>query len=93
MILTDSTFTPVPPEPTSPQRPDMLIAALLHLMSSFSLHQCNGIVCTRLAAVIERHVRALLNDETLSPVLQATCMQLCEQWNTIRDASARLGPE
>ncbi|WP_338845464.1 hypothetical protein V8J88_17235 [Massilia sp. W12] len=54
----------------------ILISATLHLMSHYSAQ--GG--CLKLAAVIERHLKALAQARDLTPVLRATCEQLAEQW-------------
>ncbi len=59
-----------------PQQTEILICATLHLMSHYSAE--GG--CLKLAAVIERHLKALSSAQGLAPVLRATCEQLSEQW-------------
>ncbi|MEO8171360.1 MAG: hypothetical protein ABI575_10915, partial [Oxalobacteraceae bacterium] len=39
--------------------------------------------CVKLAAVIERHLKALAVAPGLAPVLRATCLQLIEQWEGV----------
>lgn len=63
--------------------PDVLVAAALHLMSNYMSHPASSGGCTKLAAVIERHLRALTDRADLSPVLRATCGQLSEQWSAV----------
>ncbi len=67
----------------SPARPELLISAALHLMSHYAASEQesrgNG-SCVRLAAVIERHLKALADLPGLEPVLRATCNQLSRQW-------------
>ncbi|PRC93619.1 hypothetical protein [Solimicrobium silvestre] len=67
-------------------RPEILIAAVLHLMSHYStnnaLNKDHG-VCVKLAAVIERHLTILSELPDLAPVLRATCEQLSEQWTMV----------
>ncbi|MBI3230691.1 MAG: hypothetical protein HYZ45_11095 [Burkholderiales bacterium] len=60
----------------NPQQAELLISATLHLMSHYSAE--GG--CLKLAAVIERHLKALSHAQGLAPVLKATCQQLSEQW-------------
>lgn len=76
----DSTF--YEPNVQSTQ-PDMLICTVLHLMSHYTTHTENKKGCTKLAAVIERHLKAIAELPQLTPVLKATCQQLSEQWATI----------
>lgn len=61
------------------RRPELLLSAVLHLMSHYT---ANG-GCTRLASVIERHLKALSDLPELAPVLRATCQQLSEQWAAV----------
>lgn len=63
--------------------PDVLVAAALHLMSNYMAQPASSGGCTKLASVIERHLRALTDRADLSPVLRATCGQLSEQWATV----------
>ena len=60
-------------------QPDLLVCATLHLMS----HYTTGGGCVKLAAVIERHLKALAAAPGLAPVLRATCLQLTEQWEGV----------
>lgn len=60
-------------------QPDLLVCATLHLMSHFT----SGGGCVKLAAVIERHLKALAAASGLAPVLRATCLQLTEQWEGV----------
>lgn len=63
------------------RRPELLLSAVLHLMSHYSTARgADSGACLKLAAVIERHLKALSSLPDLAPVLQATCMQLSEQW-------------
>lgn len=64
-------------------QPDMLICTVLHLMSHYTTHTDSKNGCTKLAAVIERHLKAIAELPQLTPVLKATCKQLSEQWATI----------
>lgn len=67
------------PAPSSTQ-PELLVSAALHLMSHYSAHAAETGSCLKLAAVIERHLKALAGHADLTPVLRATCQQLSEQW-------------
>lgn len=62
------------------RRPELLLSAVLHLMSHYTARGADGGPCLKLAAVIERHLKALSGLPELEPVLQATCLQLSEQW-------------
>ena len=80
----DPTFT----EADNPsQRPELLVSALLHLMSHYSANTNGGSAENRLASVIERHLKALIDLPDLSPVLRATCVQLTSHWKEIVDRS------
>lgn len=68
-----------PPQPSAPQ-PELLLSAVLHLMSHYTARSGEGGPCLKLASVIERHLKALASQPDLAPVLQATCQQLAEQW-------------
>ena len=61
-------------------RPELMLSAVLHLMSHYSSHSAENGPCLKLASVIERHLKALASLPDLAPVLQATCQQLSEQW-------------
>ncbi|MEN3292269.1 MAG: hypothetical protein V7642_1522 [Burkholderiales bacterium] len=61
-------------------QPELLISAALHLMSHYSANSGQAGACVKLAAVIERHLKALADLPELAPVLRATCEQLAEQW-------------
>jgi hypothetical protein len=63
----------------SPQ-PEVLVSAVLHLMSHYSANAGESGDCVKLASVIERHLKALADLPELAPVLRATCRQLTEQW-------------
>jgi hypothetical protein len=67
------------PSPLSTQ-PELLVSAALHLMSHYSTRSAETGPCLKLAAVIERHLKALAGHADLTPVLRATCQQLSEQW-------------
>lgn len=75
-------------EPTgTPAQPDLLVSAVLHLMSHYSANSHDTGNCTRLASVIERHLKALADLPDLAPVLRATCRQLAEQWAAVVERS------
>lgn len=61
-------------------RPELMVAAVLHLMSHYSAQPSEQGACVKLASVIERHLQALAELPELAPVLRATCAQLHEQW-------------
>ncbi|MES2259405.1 MAG: hypothetical protein V4724_12830 [Pseudomonadota bacterium] len=62
------------------QRPELMLSAVLHLMSQYIANVGERGDCPKLASVIERHLKALTNLPELAPVLSATCQQLAEQW-------------
>lgn len=79
--------TSVPPfndaAATTSNKPEMLIAAVLHLMTHYSSNSLSGSeqgACLKLAAVIERHLSILSDLPDLGPILRATCGQMSEQW-------------
>lgn len=75
-------------EPTARTQPELLLSAVLHLMSHYTARDGNEQQsCARLASVIERHLKALADLPELAPVLQATCQQLSEQWAALVDRS------
>lgn len=65
---------------TTPAQPELLVSAVLHLMSHYTANTQESSSCIRLASVIERHLKALADLPDLAPVLRATCQQLSEQW-------------
>ncbi|GAB3547860.1 hypothetical protein GCM10027343_27570 [Noviherbaspirillum agri] len=68
-------------EPTNTTaQPELLVSAVLHLMSHYTANNQEGAGCTKLASVIERHLKALAEQPELAPVLRATCRHLSEQW-------------
>lgn len=73
-------------EPVTASQPDLLVSAVLHLMSHYSATD-RETGCTKLASVIERHLKALAELPDLAPVLQATCRQLSEQWANVVERS------
>jgi hypothetical protein len=60
--------------------PELMLSAVLHLMSHYTAGQDNNGGCVKLASVIERHLKALAAQPGLAPVLSATCQQLSDQW-------------
>jgi hypothetical protein len=71
-------------EPASGPVPrELLLSAVLHLMSHYSTNKAETQSCTRLASVIQRHLQALADANEFAPVLRATCEQLSEQWATV----------
>lgn len=60
--------------------PELLISAVLHLMSCYKTSTADREPCIKLASIIERHLKALADLPVLTPVLRATCQQLSEQW-------------
>jgi hypothetical protein len=71
---------------TAPAQPELLVSAVLHLMSHYTAHSQESRSCIRLASVIERHLKALADLPELAPVLRATCQQLSEQWAIVEKA-------
>ena len=74
---------------TSPTQPELLISSVLHLMSHYSANVDETIPCTKLASVIERHLKALAVLPELTPVIRATCQQLSEQWAVVVERTIR----
>jgi hypothetical protein len=64
----------------SQHRPELMLSAVLHLMSHYMARHGEDGACVKLASVIERHLKALAGRTDLAPVLSATCQQLSEQW-------------
>ncbi|MDB5991429.1 MAG: hypothetical protein JWQ10_2832 [Herbaspirillum sp.] len=76
-------------------KPELLVAAVLHLMSHYTVNSTSNYTanstanlqerhsCVKLASVIERHLKALADLPTLAPVLRTTCRQLSEQWAAV----------
>ncbi|SFH96412.1 hypothetical protein SAMN04515618_106216 [Collimonas sp. OK307] len=60
--------------------PELLISAVLHLISQYNMHNLASDACVQSARTIERHLRTLSDWPGLAPVLRATCQQLSEQW-------------
>ena len=67
-------------KPVSNTSPELLVSAVLHLMSHYAANTAESGPCLKLGAIIERHLRALADFPDLPPVLRATCQQLSEQW-------------
>ncbi|WP_374359184.1 hypothetical protein [Pseudoduganella danionis] len=66
--------------PPAGPNPELMLSAVLHLMSHYTAHHSAEGGCIKLASVIERHLKALASLPELAPVLSATCQQLSEQW-------------
>jgi hypothetical protein len=84
-----------PASATPSTRPALLVAALLHLMSQYTLRSAGRGArddadtegpCVKLAAVIERHLDALARLPDAEPVLRATCEQLRVKWEDLVDS-------
>lgn len=71
--------SPMFPSPQG-QQPELLLSAVLHLMSHYHAHCAGSAACPKLASTIERHLQLLSNQPNLAPVLRATCQQLSQQW-------------
>jgi hypothetical protein len=67
----------------APAQPELLVSAVLHLMSHYTANNQESSSCIKLASVIERHLKALADLPELAPVLRATCQQLSEQWGVV----------
>ena len=82
-------------EPVGSTSPELLVSAVLHLMSHYAAGCAESGPCLKLGAIIERHLRALADVPDLPPVLRATCQHLSEQWATVvenaRPAQQRRG--
>lgn len=70
-------------------QPELLVSGVLHLMSHYTAARDESRDCSRLASMIERHLKALADLPGLSPVLRATCRQLSEQWEDVVDRAIR----
>ncbi|MDO8179057.1 MAG: hypothetical protein Q7U12_13435 [Undibacterium sp.] len=69
--------------PEYPVQPELLVSAVLHLMSHYTVNSAQNEdagSCLKLASVIERHLKILADLPNLAPVLRATCQQLSEHW-------------
>ncbi|MGO4378646.1 hypothetical protein [Pseudoduganella sp. RAF53_2] len=69
------------------QHPELMLSAVLHLMSHYTANAGDNGGCVKLASVIERHLKALSTLPGLAPVLSATCQQLSEQWAAVVERS------
>jgi hypothetical protein len=69
-----------------PSHPDLLVSAVLHLMSHFVSSSFDPARRNSLAAIIERHLSELVALPGLSPILRATCQQLATDWTRLRTA-------
>lgn len=74
-------------------QPELLVSAVLHLMSQYSANNHGTSACIKLASVIERHLKALADLPDLAPVLRATCQQLSEQWAQVVERAMPPPPE
>jgi hypothetical protein len=63
--------------------PELLISAVLHLISQYNMHNLANDACVQSAKTIERHLHTLADWPGLAPVLRATCQQLSEQWTSM----------
>lgn len=75
--------TSVVDEPATGSKPELLVSAVLHLMSHYATNANEPGPCLKLGSIIERHLRALAGFPDLPPVLRATCQQLSEQWANV----------
>ena len=66
--------------PQGGHHPELMLSAVLHLMSHYTAGSAAAGGCVKLASVIERHLKALAGLPELAPGLRATCQQLSEQW-------------
>lgn len=64
-------------------KPELLVSAVLHLMSHYAANATDSSPCLKLGSIIERHLRALADFPELPPVLRATCQQLSDQWAVV----------
>lgn len=69
--------------PAGGHQPELMLSAVLHLMSHYTASAGDQGACVKLASVIERHLKALAGLPGLAPVLSATCQQLSEQWAAV----------
>ncbi|WP_332853792.1 hypothetical protein [Duganella sp. S19_KUP01_CR8] len=70
--------------------PELMLSAVLHLMSHYTAGSDDAGGCVKLASVIERHLKALASLPDLAPVLSATCQQLSEQWAGVVERNMHL---
>ncbi len=90
--MDDDFLDDAPASGTPSTRHALLVAALLHLMSQYTLRSASRDEdggdgpCVKLAAVIERHLDALARLPDAEPVLRATCEQLRVKWEDLVDS-------
>jgi hypothetical protein len=92
--MDDDFLDDTPASGTPSSRHALLIAALLHLMSQYTIRSAKRDPrnpgdegpCVKLAAVIERHLDALARLPDAEPVLRATCEQLRVKWEDLVDS-------
>lgn len=82
-MAADQGNNPIVESNAVPDRPELLVAAVLHLMSHYTTRSSEHGACLKLASVIERHLQALAGLPELAPVLRATCSELSEQWANV----------
>lgn len=82
-MLNDEIDSEYPAQAGVSSKSELLVSALLHLMSQYSVNAAQAGSCTKLASVIERHLKALADLPEMPPVLQATCRQLVDQWAVV----------
>lgn len=70
-------------------QPELLVSAVLHLMSHYNAARTDEETCTKLAPVIERHLKVLADLPDVTPVLRATCRQLSGQWSDVAEKTMR----
>jgi hypothetical protein len=92
--MDDDFLNDVPLPGATSSRHALLTAALLHLMSQYTLSgtrahrpdpagdEADG-PCVKLACVIQRHLDALADLPEAEPVLRATCEQLSMRWDDL----------
>lgn len=66
--------------PSSSQQAELMLSAVLHLMSHYHAQYASNGPCPKLASSIERHLQLLSALPNVAPVLRATCQQLSQQW-------------
>lgn len=66
--------------PTLAVQPELIVSSVLHLMSHYTAAHTTEDGNTRLASMIERHLKMLAELPQLAPVLRATCGDLAVQW-------------
>ena len=76
--------------PPAGPNPELMLSAVLHLMSHYTAGSDEAGGCVKLASVIERHLKALAGLPDLAPVLSATCQQLSEQWAGVVERNIHL---